>query len=394
MDTNISKKEILKTIDKTVGKLFTNLLPKKPKKIASKSPIKYRYKKILIIRPGGIGDAVLLLPSIKTLKSRMSEHQITVLCEKRNSAVFTLCPEVDRIYLYESPKELLTCISDRYDIVIDTEQWHKLSALAAYFTGAYMNIGFFTNERSRLFTDTVTYSHDDYEATSFLNLFSLVINYSKGEDSRIYPEGEPLPLHFDIDTPFIKLDDTFIEDTKKIVLRDLDNFVVLNPCASAAQRRWGGWRYGTLAKRLYDRGINIVILGSEQDTRDSHTIKELCPEAVNLTTKTTLKQSAAILKKSCLLITADSGLMHIAYALGTKTISLFGSGIEKKWAPKGKGHVVINKHLKCSPCTSFGYTPLCPYKVKCLDSITIGEVELLAVKLLEKYSCQMLNVQR
>ena len=357
---NLNKTEILKIIDKTVGVMVTNLLPQKKERIPSK-----KYKKILIIRPGGIGDAILLIPAIKALKAKYHDHKITVLCEKRNSAVFPLCPEIDKIYLYDSPKELLRCVAQKYDIVIDTEQWHMLSAVAGYFTFAPKTLGFVTNERKRLFTETISYSHDDYEVISFFNLFAPLLDNQK--------------MEFNVDEPFIKLDEVFIEDAKKIILRDLDNFIVIFPGASVSQRRWGGWRFGTLAKRLYDHGINIVILGSDPDIRDSHTIKELCPEAVNLTTQTTLKQTAAILKTSRLLITADSGIMHLAYALGTKTISLFGSGIEVKWAPKGKGHSVINKQLLCSPCTKFGYTPECEYKIKCLDSITVSEVEKEAV---------------
>ncbi|MBF0541135.1 MAG: glycosyltransferase family 9 protein [Nitrospirae bacterium] len=364
MISNFSKMQILKKVDKTFGGFITNILPANFKAQTYKG-----YKKILIVRPGGIGDAILLLPAIKALRGKFHDHEIVVLCEKRNCGVFSLSPDVDRVYLYDNPKEFISCISGRYDIVIDTEQWHRLSAVAAYFTGAHRKIGFFTNERKRLFTETVKYSHNDYEAISFLNLFSAVFDNQS--------------LEFDVDEPFIHLDETFVEDTKKIILRDLDNFVVVFPGASVIQRRWGGWRFGTLAKRLVDRGVNVVILGSDQDTRDSHTIKELCPEAVNLTTKTTLKQSAAILKNSRLLIGADSALMHLAYGLGTKTVSLFGSGIEKKWAPKGKDHYTINKHLKCSPCTTFGYTPECPHKVKCLDSITIAEVEFLAMKVME-----------
>jgi ADP-heptose:LPS heptosyltransferase len=369
---NLTKTHILKSIDKTIGGLITKVLPADIKTKTNKG-----YKKILIVRPGGIGDAILLLPAIKALKSKLNDHEIIALCEKRNSAVFTLSPEIDKIYLYDNPKEFIKCISGHYDIVIDTEQWHRLSAVAAHFTGAHRKIGFSTNERKRLFTETVKYSHDDYEVISFLNLFAALLDNQSKVDSH-------KTIEFDVDMPFIHLDDIFIEDTKKIILRDLDNFVVIFPGASVIQRRWGGWRFGTLAKRLVERGINIVILGSDLDTRDSHTIKELCPEAVNLTTMTTLKQSAAILKNCRLLIGADSALMHLAYGLGTKTISLFGSGIEKKWAPKGKGHYIINKHLKCSPCTTFGYTPDCPHKVKCLDSITIAEVELLAVKVMEQ----------
>jgi heptosyltransferase-2 len=108
------------------------------------------------------------------------------------------------------------------------------------------------------------------------------------------------------------------------------------------------------------------------------------PAAFDLTGKTTLMEAAAVLRRCRLLITADSGLMHLAVAVGTKTISLFGSGIEKKWAPQGKNHLVINKRPECSPCTRFGYTPGCAFDVACLSAITVDEVVAAALTVLDR----------
>ncbi|OGW02152.1 MAG: hypothetical protein A2Z59_03620 [Nitrospinae bacterium RIFCSPLOWO2_02_39_17] len=89
------------------------------------------------------------------------------------------------------------------------------------------------------------------------------------------------------------------------------------------------------------------------------------------------------LPKVSLLVTGDSGIMHIACGLGTPTVSLFGPGIENKWAPKGKNHIIINKRLFCSPCTKFGYTPSCPRDAECMRLITVDEVEDAVLKLLK-----------
>jgi ADP-heptose:LPS heptosyltransferase len=64
-------------------------------------------------------------------------------------------------------------------------------------------------------------------------------------------------------------------------------------------------------------------------------------------------------------------------------LSLFGPGIQKKWAPRGQGHVVINKNLDCSPCTKFGYTPRCKKNAECMKRITVDEVVEKALELLE-----------
>jgi len=82
-------------------------------------------------------------------------------------------------------------------------------------------------------------------------------------------------------------------------------------------------------------------------------------------------------------VSGDTGLMHLAYGVGTPTVSLFGAGIQEKWAPPGVNHLTINKHVPCSPCTKFGYTPSCPYGVRCLGEVTVEEVRESVLDLLE-----------
>ncbi|MFN3479477.1 MAG: glycosyltransferase family 9 protein, partial [Thermodesulfovibrionales bacterium] len=251
-----------------------------------------------------------------------------------------------------------------YDVVIDTEQWHRLSAVVAYASRAHVRIGFATNERERLFTNKISYSHDDYEVYSFLRLIEPLIGY--------------IPS-FSHDEPFVN-----VEDNPASLDGHLsENTIAIFPGATVAERRWGGERYGRVARVLVEKGYKVIIIGSEDDREDAAKIINIAPGAIDLTGKTTLKEVASILKRSKLLINADSGLLHLAVAVGTPTVSLFGSGIEKKWAPRGKRHRVINKHLACSPCTKFGYTPECRKGRSCMNLISEEEVlekidELLA----------------
>jgi ADP-heptose:LPS heptosyltransferase len=87
-----------------------------------------------------------------------------------------------------------------------------------------------------------------------------------------------------------------------------------------------------------------------------------------------LSETAAVIQKSVLLLSGDSGVLHIAMGLGVPTVSLFGPGRAGKWAPRGERHIVINKGLSCSPCTTFGTTPPCPISAQCLNDITVDEV--------------------
>jgi len=142
--------------------------------------------KILVIRPGGIGDAALLYPLLGTLKGHFNNSEIDVLAEKRNSGIFAGCPYISELFLYDSGtlKVLYKTFKKRYDIVIDSEQWHRLSAVVARLTRAPIRVGFATNSRSELFSHAVSYSHDQYEVFSFLNLASTITGDNYGFNNR------------------------------------------------------------------------------------------------------------------------------------------------------------------------------------------------------------------
>ena len=370
----MSQVKLLKFIDGIIGPSGVSLV-RLIKKHRGRRPS--RFKKILLIRPGGIGDAVLLFPAINALKTAFPDSDIDLLCEKRNAGIFELSERINRLYLYDKGLDLIKCLRSSYDVVIDTEQWHRLSAIVAYLTGAAVRIGFDTNERGRLFTHRIPYSHDDYEVYSFLHLIEPLI-----ESSKFKVQGSG--LLFDLDEPFLNIEDDPSIDFQSSTSYLQSPTVAIFPGASVVERRWGGDRFGKVAKALNDKGYRVVMLGSNVDRKDAERIKKYASNSFDLTGRTSLEDVARVLKMSKLLITADSGLMHIAYAVGTPTVSLFGSGIEKKWAPRGKKHIVINKHIDCSPCTRFGYTPRCKRGVECLSSISVAEVIASVERILDR----------
>ena len=133
---------MMKTLDAVIGRLAVSLAAR-PAIKATPSPI----SAILLIRPGGIGDAVHLIPALNAIKAAYPGAAIDILAEKRNSAIFGLSSHVRHVFHYHRPAELIRCLRTSYDAVIDTEQWHRLSAVVARMTCAPLLIGFATNER-------------------------------------------------------------------------------------------------------------------------------------------------------------------------------------------------------------------------------------------------------
>lgn len=339
-------------MDRTIGNVAV-LFMRKAKPELWQAP-----RKILFIRPGGIGDAVYLLRSIRAVKEKFPSCSITVLAEKRNAAIFSFSSAVSRVLLYDRVSDLLTVIRGGFDVVVDTEQWHRLSAVIARLTGAPLSVGFATNNRKKLFTHPIAYSHDTHESDSFLSLLS---------PFGISPEEAPSHL---LDIP----PDAVAAVEKKLAVLAGKTYIVLFPGASIPERRWGTSKFQELARRLHDRGVPVVVVGGRDDEIAGDAIVSAV-DGLNLAGKTSLAETAAILAKSRLLVTGDSGVLHIAVELGVPTVSLFGPGIDKKWAPRDSRHIVLNKYLDCSPCTRFGYTPKCTIGARCIALITVADVE-------------------
>jgi ADP-heptose:LPS heptosyltransferase len=351
----------LKKLDGIIGSLLASLWPRPQAGV----PLSH-VSSFLLIRPGGIGDAVLLVPVIERLRDLFPAARIVVLAEKRNCGAFALCPGIDRVLCYDRPRELFAALASNSDVVIDSEQWHRLSALVARIAPSQLKIGYATNERQRLFTHPVTYSHENYELDSFFALLK--------------PLGIEPPAT--ILSPFLTIP-TVDQETADNMLGNLRDvaFVALFPGASIAERCWVTENFRQLAGRFVAEGLAVVVVGGKEDIAAGRAIVDGL-SALNLAGKTSLSETAGILKRSQLLVSGDSGVLHLGVGLGTPTVSLFGPGIAAKWAPRGERHAVIDHKLPCSPCTRFGTTPPCPIGAKCIQDITVDEVFMAAQELL------------
>ncbi len=318
----------------------------------------------MIIRPGGLGDAVLLLPALRALKIAADPVRIDVLAEARNVSVFSLCDAVTATYRYERIRDLFQILTTPYDVVVDTEQWQRLPAVMAFLTRAKIRVGFATNERARLLTHRVSYAQTRYEVKSFLDLIGVVTDIPASSDHDVLSISAPL---------------------RDIGDRRSRSTVVLFPGASVPERRWGEQRFGELAARLVQDGCGVAVVGGPSEIEQGRVISSVGgPQVQNLVGTHSLIAVAEVLSQADVMVTADSGLMHLSVAVGTPTVALFGAGIREKWAPRGGTHRVLDARLPCSPCTTFGHTPPCPIGVECLRRISVDEVRAATLDLIRQ----------
>jgi len=120
-------------------------------------------------------------------------------------------------------------------------------------------------------------------------------------------------------------------------------------------------------------GIKVVIVGGKDDQQPGDVIVG-GGLGLNLAGRTTLAETAAVLARSSLVISGDSGVLHLAAGLNIPTVSIFGPSSVAKWAPQGERHVVLNHRLPCLPCSKFGTTPTCLIDARCMRDVTVDEV--------------------
>lgn len=329
--------------------------------------IRYKHsnslKHILVIRPGGIGDAALLMPSIKKLKKSLPGVKVDVLCEPRNMGVFKNAPYIKAIYSYWSIRDMARIMGKEYDLVIDTEQSHLLSR---FFTNSIIKagkrVGFSANCVKSHYDISIPYFQEEYEAYSFNRLFSEAIPDWKKE--------------FLWDPPYIYTSTKEKKKLEEIVLSFIKRPIVcIFAGASIHLRKWPALRWARVLEELWGMGLYPVLLGSRDEQVINRSISYLSKAPVaDLTEMLSLSETAELFRKSRLLVSTDSGILHIAVIEGLNTVSLFGPGIAEKWGPKGNAHVVIHKDLSCSPCTRFGYTPSCKNNGICMKLISVEDV--------------------
>ncbi|MCE1227460.1 MAG: glycosyltransferase family 9 protein [Geobacteraceae bacterium] len=345
------KKNLLKLIDRLVGSFLITCLPSVAVQTFS------RHGHFLIIRPGGIGDAVLLLPMLKQLADLYPNAVIEVLAEKRNAEVFRWSPVVTAVWCYDKPAEFLKLFTRKFDLIIDTEQWYRLSAVVARLLAPSRLIGFGANERSRLLTDPCPYTFNEYEAIVFGELlapiagsgFSVLVEASRFMNLPIPDSGISQP------------------------------YVVISPGTSIAAKQWSVERFSEVASYCERCGFDVVVLGGKGDEGVGQSVSCALSRCHNLVGRTSLTESASIVSGARLMISGDSGLLHVAQLQGVPTVALFGPSDPEKWSRKGDRHSIVSAGIDCAPCSRFGTIPKCPHGFRCMQNITV-EMVVEAVK--------------
>ena len=308
------------------------------------------FKRILIIKLSAIGDVIHALPVSHRLKECFPNAHVSWIVEKPAYDLLTNNPDINEIILFEKPKfksisglvnnlpEFVRFIREKqFDFVIDLQGLFK-SAVIALITGADKRVGYCNmRELSWLVSKPVigTNCHGhvvdryldvlgdigcDYSKPQF------IINTTEDEEQRAQLIAEKAGLN--LERPYI----------------------VLAPGTNWPTKCWPAENYIELVRLLNGSGMSAVLIGGQGETKVNSFIAEGQISCVNLTGKTTLKELSHILRKAAAFVGGDTGPMHLASAVGTQTVALFGPTDPARNGPYGRRNIVLTSSIPCVKC--------------------------------------------
>ncbi|MBI1747989.1 MAG: lipopolysaccharide heptosyltransferase II [Acidobacteria bacterium] len=344
--------------------------------------------RILVRGTNWVGDSVMTIPALRALRRRFAEAEITLMVRPWVSDLFIGASFIDRVLLYDKngPHKGLRGLgcavsmvrTKRFDMAILFQNALE-AALIVHLAGIPQRVGYATDGRGWLLTHKAGFApalrgrHQIYYYLGILSGSGLV-------------ESPPwLAANF---TPDISLAVTD-EELKRvdILLGELGvdpskRLVGLNPGAYfGPAKRWTSDRYAALADcMIRDAHAEIVIFGSAGERRIAEEISsQMHYQPKSLAGRTTLRDLMAVLRRCRLLITNDSGPMHLAAALNVPQLAIFGSTDPGATGPYSTNATVIQHAVSCSPCL----LRECPIDLRCFTSISVEEVYAAARRKLD-----------
>ncbi|MCM8800410.1 MAG: glycosyltransferase family 9 protein [Candidatus Omnitrophica bacterium] len=351
-------------------------------------------KKILVVQLAGIGDLVMATPTLRALRNLFPCAYIGLLVLSRSADLIKGLPYIDEVFaldirftdimslFYKGAflrvfKVLKELNRHRFDMLINLEEISSFKgalkmALLFWFIGSKYKVGRDTDGRGFFFNIKVEEKTQDK-----LHAVEANLRVAKRLGAEIKDKGLEIPLSFK--------ERKAIED----LLRDnnispQELLIGLNPGAFRPSRRWPKEYWIGLAERIIEEYKGkVIIIGEIIKQKDLDRLKQEIKNNILIADKLSLKGLSALIERLNLFITNDSGPMHIAVAVNTALIAIFGPGDVDKFFPytSPERYILLRKPVDClRPCERFSCRDL-----KCLRVITPEDV-MQAVK-------KMLNVR-
>jgi heptosyltransferase-3 len=331
----------------------------------------------LLIQLGDIGDVVLTLPAIRGLRSKFPDVRLVVAVREKARELIEDCIWADDVIAVskgEKPNFRGLKRQFRFFRKVKGFRFHwaielrtgTRGAILAFLSGAPGRIARFADDgrlwRNRLFTHLIQ-APDERGQYAAEHPFNLLI-----------PMGVP-PVDL---RPVHHVPPERHQQARKI-LQDAglppDKMIVaMHPFSLWAYKEWTVEGFADLANRTMEHwGAAVIFTGAPDERRRVGELARLCRHPVyNLAGKTSIGQLPAILQIADAFVGVDTAALHMAAAVGTPTVGLFGPSSPISWAPRGAQHQVVSKEMPCVPCRQKG----CENREvsRCMQALRVEEV--------------------
>jgi heptosyltransferase-1 len=317
---------------------------------------------ILIVRLGALGDVVHAVPAAAALRQAFPDARIDWLVERKHRDIVDLVTVVDRAIPLESPTlagwtaVLRTLRQTAYDVAIDLQGLMK-SAVLARASGAARVVGFsIWHLREKTARPFYSDAHDAEGGHVIRKNLRLLRALGVDDEAIRFPLA-------DVQSPAL--------DELRRRIPDDRRFALINAGAAWPNKRWAPDRYGELASFLRDAcGLIPVVLWGPGEERLADAVIAASANAAIAAPATGVADLVALARASALVVSGDTGPLHIATAVGTPTVSLFGPTDPERNGPHSPDDVVVSRYETCG-CH---YDRVCHESLWCLDGVAVAEV--------------------
>jgi len=370
-------------VDRIVGKpagVFLNLFARVlAKGLRRNHALDKGFRRIAVCKFVGMGSIIQMTPLIRTLRESYPDARITFVTAETNRDLVERLGLVDEIIRIRDTgvfplaatfvSALIRLWRFRAELYIDAEIFSNFSSILAVLSCAKNRIGFFKNNfeyRSGIFNYLVYFNMKAPVSSVFLQIARL---------------AGCKTLNRDLKAPVILKED---RDALRAVLPfdPKAPFIVINPNASdlRVERRWDSRNFALLIEKIASAhpGHRMVLTGLKHETAYAagiyHAVNAAARERLtDLSGRVSLGAFLALLESAALLVTNDTGPMHISFALERKTVTLWGPGHPLQYGD-AKNSFSIYKNVYCSPCIYEFDVPPCKGDNQCMKAITVEEV--------------------
>ena len=326
-----------------------------------------RYTRILISRMKFIGDIVLTTPVIRSVRAAFPDAFIAYLGDAQAVTLLQQNPFLNEIIpfdfarrtILEQPRVAWLLRARKFDLVVDLFG-NPRSALLTYLSGARVRVGLERQGRGRLYTIRVKDYPRRKTAVEFHNQFLRAAGIT--------------PTAFQ---PEIFLGTSERQEAAHRLAGGSKTVVGIHPGATWPAKRWLPERFAELILAVHKRmGARVILTAGPRDGAVIDAVLERAGSGVTVFSGLPLRSLAALVSHCSVFVSNDAGPMHIAAAVGTPTIGLFGPGEEDIWFPyaRASGHTALRIPVPCHPC----HLDLCNRPgeeyMECMKLLTVGEV--------------------